>query len=39
VRRETGGWKWPLLQLVYMNTLAYTGALLTYQIGSRFFGF
>ena len=39
VRRETGGWKWPLLQMVYMNALAYTGALLTYQIGSRFFGF
>jgi ferrous iron transport protein B len=38
VRRETGGWKWPLLQMVYMNALAYTAALATYQIGSRFFG-
>jgi ferrous iron transport protein B len=38
VRRETGGWKWPLLQMIYMNVLAYTGALLTYQIGSRLFG-
>jgi ferrous iron transport protein B len=23
VRRETGGWKWPLLQFTYMTTLAY----------------
>jgi ferrous iron transport protein B len=38
VRRETGGWKWPLIQLAYMNALAYSAALLTYQIGSRFFG-
>ncbi|MCW5979074.1 MAG: ferrous iron transporter B [Bryobacteraceae bacterium] len=28
VRRETGGWKWPLLQFAYMGTLAYTGAFL-----------
>jgi ferrous iron transport protein B len=28
VRRETGSWKWPLLQLVYMTVLAYTAALL-----------
>lgn len=26
VRRETGGWKWPVLQFVYMGSLAYAGA-------------
>ena len=26
VRRETGGWKWPLLQFGYMSVLAYAGA-------------
>lgn len=26
VRRETGGWKWPLLQFAYMGCLAYIGA-------------
>jgi ferrous iron transport protein B len=28
VRRETGSWKWPLLQFCFMGVLAYTGALL-----------
>ncbi len=37
VKRETGGWKWPLLQLVYMNGLAYVVCVAVYQIG-RFFG-
>ncbi len=37
VRRETGGWGWPLFQLVYMNALAYAGALLVYQIGTRLY--
>ncbi|MCL6544245.1 MAG: ferrous iron transporter B [Bryobacteraceae bacterium] len=27
VRRETGGWRWPLYQFVYMSALAYFGAL------------
>jgi ferrous iron transport protein B len=26
VRRETGGWKWPVLQFAYMSVLAYAGA-------------
>ncbi len=38
VRRETGGWSWPLFQLVYMNVVAYVAALITYQVGSRIFG-
>ena len=28
VRRETGGWKWPILQFTYMGVLAYGGAFL-----------
>jgi ferrous iron transport protein B len=35
VRRETGGWKWPLFMLAYMNGLAYIVSLLIFQIGSR----
>ncbi len=35
VRRETGGWKWPIAMLIYMNALAYFAALLVYQVGSR----
>ncbi|HET6345328.1 MAG TPA: nucleoside recognition domain-containing protein, partial [Myxococcota bacterium] len=33
VRRETGSWRWPLFQLVYMNTLAYAASYLVYQGG------
>jgi ferrous iron transport protein B len=33
VKRETGGWKWPLLMLVYMNAVAYVGCLIVYQVG------
>jgi ferrous iron transport protein B len=33
-RRETGSWKWPLVQLAYMTVLAYTAALVTYQVAS-----
>jgi ferrous iron transport protein B len=32
VRRETNGWKWPLIQLLYMTVLAYVGALAAYHI-------
>lgn len=32
VKRETKGWKWPMVQLGYMSALAYFGALITYQI-------
>jgi ferrous iron transport protein B len=31
VYRETKGWKWPLIQLVYMTALAYLSALAVYQ--------
>ncbi len=35
MRQETGGWKWPLLQLVTMNAMAYIAAMLVYQVCSR----
>jgi ferrous iron transport protein B len=34
VRRETGGWRIPILQFIYMNGLAYLAALAVFQIGS-----
>src|SRR4029079_8593834 len=37
VRRETGGWKWPVGMLVYMNALAYVVSLAVYQIGRIWF--
>ena len=32
VRRETGGWKWPIIQFAYMLALAYVGALIANQL-------
>lgn len=32
VKRETKGWKWPIIQTVYMSVLAYVSALITYLI-------
>jgi ferrous iron transport protein B len=32
VYRETRGWKWPLLQLIYMTALAYISALVVFQL-------
>ena len=34
VKRETGTWKWPIIQLVYMTGLAYLLSLLTYHLFS-----
>jgi len=31
-RRETGGWRWPLVQLGYMTALAYAASFATYQV-------
>jgi ferrous iron transport protein B len=36
VRRETGGWKWPLFMIGYMNVLAYLACLVVFQVGSLF---
>ncbi len=32
VRRETGGWKWPLVQFSYMLALAYIGGFIAYRV-------
>ncbi|MDQ2656971.1 MAG: ferrous iron transport protein B, partial [Bacteroidota bacterium] len=32
VYRETRGWKWPILQLLYMTALAYVSAWIVYQV-------
>ncbi len=36
IRRETGTWRWPVFTFLYMTSLAYVGALVTYQIGMIF---
>jgi ferrous iron transport protein B len=36
VKRETGGWRWPLFMLAYMNGLAYVACFMIYQIGRAF---
>ena len=33
-KRETGSWKWAAFQLGYMTVLAWTAALVTYQVVS-----
>ena len=33
IKRETNSWGWPVFTFVYMTTLAYVAALLTYQVG------
>lgn len=37
-RSETGSWRWPLLQLVYMSSLAYVASFLVYQTLNAFSG-
>jgi ferrous iron transport protein B len=32
VKRETRTWKWALIQLIYMTTLAYIAAFIVYQL-------
>jgi ferrous iron transport protein B len=38
MRRETGGWKWPLFQIAYMTGLAYVAAFIVFQVVSRLAG-
>ncbi|MBI1945725.1 MAG: ferrous iron transport protein B [Deltaproteobacteria bacterium] len=33
VKRETGGWRWPLFQLAAMSVLAYLASLAVFQVG------
>lgn len=35
VKRESGGWRWPLFMVAYMTVLAYAASLLVYQAGAR----
>jgi len=35
MRRETNSWRWPLVQLTYMNLLAFVASLVIYQGGLR----
>ena len=32
VFRETNGWKWPVIQFVYMSALAYLASFIAYQL-------
>jgi ferrous iron transport protein B len=34
VKRETGGYRWPLFLFAYMTVLAYAASLLVFQIGT-----
>ncbi len=36
VKRETGGWKWPVFQFSYMLALAYSGSWLAFHITNHF---
>jgi ferrous iron transport protein B len=33
IRRETNSWRWPVFTFTYMTVLAYSAALVTYQLG------
>jgi ferrous iron transport protein B len=35
IKRETHSWRWPVFTFSYMTALAYVGALIVFQIGSR----
>lgn len=35
IRRETNTWRWPIFAWTYMTGVAYLGALLVFQVGSR----
>ena len=37
IRRETNSWRWPIFAWSYMTVVAYLGALLVYQLGTRLF--
>jgi ferrous iron transport protein B len=36
VKRETGGWKWPIFQFSYMLALAYSGSWIAFRIANFF---
>lgn len=38
VKRETGGWRWPVFQFTYMLALAYSGSWVAFHIAQHFLG-
>lgn len=38
IRRETNSWRWPAFTFLYMTSLAYVAALVTYQVGMQIGG-
>jgi ferrous iron transport protein B len=36
IRRETNSWRWPVFAWTYMTVIGYVGALLIFQLGTRF---
>lgn len=38
VKKETGSWKWPLMQLAYLSAMAYLGSWITYLLASSYLG-
>jgi ferrous iron transport protein B len=36
VKRETGGWKWPLVMAAYLFALAYLASFVTYRVAVAF---
>ena len=38
VKRETGGWKWPIFQFSYMLALAYGGSWVAFHLTRHFLG-
>ena len=35
IKRETNSWRWPVFTFVYMTSLAYLAAFITYQVGTH----
>ncbi len=38
VKRETGGWRWPVFQFSYMLALAYSGSWIAFRLSNHFLG-
>ena len=38
VKRETGGWRWPIFQFTYMLALAYSGSWVAFNVAKYFLG-
>jgi len=36
VKRETGGWRWPIFQFSYMLVLAYSGSWVAFHLAQHF---